>query len=101
MALSFLKSKSKIDKVTAWDGIASYYGLYFNVFGNEVVISWESSSTKSLDHLDDIIKESAFDTWSKAVNGYVRKAEQRITYTKKSDGTVEISPNEKHKRFFQ
>lgn len=90
MALTFLKSNSRIDKVTGWDGSASYGGLYFNFFGNEAVVSWESSSTSD-----------NFDNWSLAVNGYKRKAEQRITYTKNADGTINIDPNEKHRRFFQ
>lgn len=90
IALSFLKSKNAIEKITAWDGESGYFGTYLCTFGNNCVLSFEASKTSQL-----------FDSWSMDVNGYKRYAEQQITYYKDANGNIVITPNEKHRRFFQ
>lgn len=84
IALTFLKSNNVIKKITAWDGSAVYGGIYLNVFGNDVVFSWEYSSSDK-----DFVK------WSQEVNGFKRIPMQQITYYKDAEGIIIVSPDKK------
>ena len=84
LALTFLKSCNHIDTITAWDGYA-----YFTF--------------KEVEELGYVVKEysktgKGFDTWSECVNGFFRKAEQRIVYRKDKNGKILITPNQKRER---
>ena len=85
IAITFLKSKHNINKVTAWDGTSVYCGTYVSWFGEDYVISHEYS------HRTD-----EFDAWSLDVNGWERKAEQQVTYWIDRYGNV-VWDKEKHR----
>ncbi|MBE5945895.1 MAG: VWA domain-containing protein [Lachnospiraceae bacterium] len=85
MAIAFLKSNNKINKITAWDGVSVYYGVYCTFYEYDYVISYEYSHTSD-----------EFDAWSREVNGWERKAEQQVTYWIDGYGNI-VCDKEKHK----
>ncbi|MBE5943815.1 MAG: hypothetical protein E7258_02735 [Lachnospiraceae bacterium] len=77
MAISFLKSKHNIKRVSAWDGNAVYEGFYVNILGADLSIQVEFAKMSE-----------SFTKWSRIVNGKDRRPKGKLIYYKDNTGSV-------------